>query len=89
MHFYNTAAIGLPTADSFGVTRCPEDITTEKDALANNCWPEPEHGNVPAALVGNLGMSLEEEAALVAYMKTFTDTKTPKAPKPYKPTNKK
>lgn len=86
IHFYNTAAIGRETAESYGVTRCPEDIKTEKDALANICWPAPEWGNGGgAALIGNLGMSEDQEAALVAYLKTLTDMETPKPPKPYKP----
>jgi cytochrome c peroxidase len=86
VHFYNTANVGGATAASFGITACPDDIQTEKDALANNCWPAPEFGGpVGGPLVGNLGMNAEQEAALVAYMRTFTDTVTPKAPKPYKP----
>ena len=98
VHFYNTAFLGdedIPyentTAAKFGITRCPEGIETEKQALANNCWPEPAHANPgqtgsPAIpfLLGNLGLTAEEEAAIVAYMKTLTDTVTPKAPKPYK-----
>jgi|MudIll2142460700_1097286.scaffolds.fasta_scaffold21581_2 cytochrome c peroxidase len=88
VHFYNTAAIGLPTANSFGVTRCDPSVTwTEKDALANNCWPAPAYttGSIAIpAVVGNLGLTKEEEAAIVAYLKTFTDTYTPKQPKPYK-----
>lgn len=89
-HFYNTAAVGSETAASFGVTRCPETVMTEKEALALNCWPEPEvSGNGPASpaigfLLGDLGLNLEDEAALVAYMKTLSDEYTPKKPKPYK-----
>jgi cytochrome c peroxidase len=74
------------TAFKFGVTRCPED-TTEKDALKNNCWPAAAYsGGFPAIpfLLGDLGLTLEQEAALVAYMKTLTDEHTPKPPKPYK-----
>jgi cytochrome c peroxidase len=94
VHFYNTAAVGLPTANSFGITRCvdtdgnPVDMT-DKQAEANNCWPEPEfpetqgQGAIPF-LVGNLQLTLEDEAALVAYMKTLTDTETATAPPPYK-----
>jgi len=85
VHFYNTSAIGLTTANSFGITRCPDGIETEKDALANNCWPAPAYPGASTVLIGNLGLTLEQEAALVAYMKTFTDTYTAKPPKPYKP----
>ena len=86
VHFYNTADVDGDTATSFNVVRCPEDVTTEKDALALNCWPAPavEEGSSVGGIVGDLGLTLEEEAALVAYLKTFTDTVTPTAPKPYK-----
>ncbi len=81
IHFYNTAAVK---------PRCPDGVTTEKEALKNGCWPEPEHPGAPIpALIGNLGMSAEEEAAVVAYLKTFTDDVTPTAPPPYKPARKK
>jgi cytochrome c peroxidase len=85
VHFYNTADVAGTTAASFGVTRCPDDITTEKDALANNCWPEPAYGGgaIPF-LVGDLGLTVEDEAAIVAYLKTLTDQHTAKAPIPYK-----
>lgn len=81
VHFYNTAAIK---------TKCPEDVTTAKDALAQNCWPAPEHPAtaVPTVfpiLIGNLRLTPEDEAAIVAYLKTFTDTETPTPPLPYKP----
>ncbi len=72
------------TAFTFGVTRCPDSVETEKDALANNCWPKPAHPGAAPVLVGNLGLTLEQEAAIVAYLKTLTDEYTPKAPKPYK-----
>ncbi len=85
VHFYNTAFIPGATAQSFGITQC-EGAVTEKEALQNNCWPEPEFGDGPSAvpfLVGNLGLTLEDEAAIVAYMKTFTDMETSTAPPPY------
>jgi cytochrome c peroxidase len=87
VHFYNTALIGGATANSFGVTRCSEDVTTEKEALQQNCWPAPEEPNrvVIGLLLGNLGLTSEEEAAIVAYLKTLTDTQTPSQPKPYQP----
>lgn len=97
VHFYNTALIGGETAGIFGITQCPEGIETEKEALANNCWPEPAYdtaqvgsptigavlGN-PPFIFGDLKLTLDEEAAIVAYMKTLTDEHTAKAPKPYK-----
>ncbi len=85
VHFYNTSAIGGPTAELFGVTQCDKPVTA-KEALAANCWPVPEQDNfIPKPfLIGDLNLTLEEEAAIVAYLKTFSDTQTPKAPKPYK-----
>ena len=85
VHFYNTSAIGGDTAISFGVTRC-DGLVTEKSALADNCWPEAEWPDTVSStrLVGNIGMSLEQEAAVVAYLKTLTDTVTLTAPAPYK-----
>jgi cytochrome c peroxidase len=96
VHFYNTSFLGGPvgpniiipyentTAATFGITRCPEGIVTEKDALANNCWPEPAYPGAAPVLVGNLGLTAGQEAAIVAYLKTLTDEYTPKAPNPYK-----
>ncbi len=84
MHFYNTSLIGGAAANSFGVTRCPEGVETEKDALANNCWPAPAYPGASPVLIGNLGLTSEQEAAIVAYLKTLTDTYTPKPPRPYK-----
>jgi cytochrome c peroxidase len=92
VHFYNTGFVPGATAQSFGITRC-EGAVTEKEARSKNCWPYPEFPNNPAApdaagampfLVGNLGLTAEDEAAIVAYLKTLTDTKTPERPKPYK-----
>jgi cytochrome c peroxidase len=83
VHFYNTAEVLAP---------CSSNVITEKEALAQNCWPEPENANAtsrgaPFNLLGNLGLTPDEEAAIVAYLKTLTDTKTPKQPEPYKPVN--
>lgn len=84
VHFYNTSLTDGATADSFGITRCPPGVETEKDALANNCWPEPAYPGAAAVLIGDLGLSLDQEAAIVAYLKTLTDEYTPKAPNPYR-----
>ncbi len=87
VHFYNTAAIGGATAARFNIKRCPPEITTEKDARKANCWPAPEWPNAAGAIpfiIGNLNLTLEEEAAIVAYLKTFSDTYTPRQPPPYK-----
>ena len=65
-HFYNTR-------DVLEVCIDPE-FTTEKDALAANCWPEPEVPyNVNVDELGNLGLTDEEEDAIVAFMETLSD----------------
>lgn len=82
VHFYNTRDIKPP---------CEDPGATEKDALAQNCWPAPQiPENVFSAgvgggfdIIGNLGLTAEEEAAIVDYMKTFTDNSTAKAPAPF------
>ena len=75
VHFYNTRDIKPPC----------EPGATEKDALAQNCWPAPEvvENLFEGALIGDLKLTKEEEEAIVAYMKTFTDISTAKAPKPF------
>jgi cytochrome c peroxidase len=64
VHFYNTR-------DVLGV--CPGDYT-EDQALAANCWPAPEYPkNVNRSELGNLGLSPEEEADIVAFLKALSD----------------
>lgn len=64
VHFYNTRDL-LP--------RCPGDYT-EAAALAAGCWPAPEVAeNVNTTELGNLRLSQQEEADLVAFMKTLSD----------------
>jgi len=39
-----------------------------------NCWPEPEVvENMNNAELGNLGLTPEEESAIVEFMKTLSD----------------
>jgi cytochrome c peroxidase len=65
VHFYNTRDV-LPT--------CPNPFTTEADALAMNCWPEPEiPENVNTRELGDLNLSDEDEDAIVAFLKTLSD----------------
>ena len=65
VHFYNTRDIK---------TRCLDDFTTEADALAQNCWPAPEVvENVNTDELGDLGLTEDEEDAIVVFMKTLTD----------------
>jgi len=64
VHFYNTRDV-LPT--------CPGDYT-EAEALAANCWPPPEVAmNVNTSELGNLGLTSEEEDAIVAFMEALSD----------------
>ena len=71
VHFYNTRDV-LPA--------CPGDGTpyTEAQALDANCWPAPEvEANLNTRELGNLGLSADEEAAIVAFLKTLSDGYTP------------
>ena len=64
VHFYNTRDT-LPA--------CPKGFT-EAQALANNCWPPPEIAvNVNTKEMGNLGLTSDEEDAIVAFLRTLSD----------------
>jgi cytochrome c peroxidase len=64
VHFYNTRDV-KPT--------CPGPYT-EAEALAAGCWPAAEvSDNVNTAELGDLGLTPEEEAAIVAFLKTLSD----------------
>ncbi|MDI3283784.1 cytochrome c peroxidase [Polyangium sp. 15x6] len=81
VHFYNTSLLLRDDVN------CPPG-TTADEAMERGCWPAAEFDTPNQAgllgLLGNLGLTAAEEAALVAYMKTLTDTVTPTQPKPYK-----
>ena len=78
VHFYNTRD-AKDTCEALGIVQA-----TEKEALANDCWPAAEFPATQAGgIMGNLGLTAEEEAALVAYLKTLTDIPTVKAPAPF------
>ena len=65
VHFYNTRDVKSPCADPF---------TTEADALAQDCWPEPEvEENVNDSELGDLRLTEEQEDAIVAFLKTLSD----------------
>ncbi len=65
VHFYNTRDVK---------PACPDPLTTEADALAQGCWPAPEVAeNVNRDELGDLGLTPEEEAAIVAFLKTLSD----------------
>jgi len=64
VHFYNTRDV-KPT--------CPEPFT-EAQALAAGCWPAPEIAtNVNRAELGNLHLTVRQEQALVAFLRTLSD----------------
>ena len=64
VHFYNTRDV---------LEVCPGDYT-EAQALAANCWPAPEVAeNVNTAELGDLGLTLAEEQALVAFLQALSD----------------
>ena len=64
VNFYNTRDV-KPT--------CPGDYT-EAQAMAAGCWPAPEVAEtVNTAELGNLGLTPDEEAAIVAFLKTLSD----------------
>ena len=64
VHFYNTRDVK---------PECPGDYT-EAEALAGDCWPAPEVSeNVNDAELGDLGLSPEEEAAIVAFLMALSD----------------
>jgi cytochrome c peroxidase len=64
VHFYNTRDVK---------PECP-GAYTEAEALAAGCWPPPEVAeNVNTDELGDLGLTTEEEAAIVAFLKTLSD----------------
>lgn len=67
VRFYNTRDVW---------PACENDLVTEADALAAKCWPAPEvAANVNADELGNLKLTAQEEADLVAFLKALTDEK--------------
>ena len=69
VHFYNTSQ-ALP--------RCAQGSPGEKVS----CWPPPETPENLTPLIGNLGLSPQNEKDLVAFLQTLTDgfVTTPAAP---------
>ena len=64
VHFYNTRDV-KPT--------CPGPYTAD-EAMAAGCWPAAEvAANVNSDELGDLGLTAEEEAAIVAFMRTLSD----------------
>jgi cytochrome c peroxidase len=64
VHFYNTRDVK---------PACPGDYRAA-EAIAAGCWPAAEvTENVNTTELGNLGLTLTEEYAIVAFMKTLSD----------------
>jgi cytochrome c peroxidase len=54
--------------------RCPDPFTTDEEAQAQNCWPEPEvAANVNTKELGKLNLTDAQIDAIVAFMKTLSD----------------
>jgi cytochrome c peroxidase len=75
VHFYNTRDVK---------DTCPlhenDYPYTAAEAIANNCWPEPEVSeNVNTDELGDLGLSWDEEDAIVAFLMTLSDGFDPDA----------
>ncbi len=65
VHFYNTRDV-LP--------KCTEPADISNPGFGKTCWPEGEfHATRNVSELGNLGLSEQDEADIVAYLKTFTD----------------
>jgi cytochrome c peroxidase len=70
VHFYNVRDV-LP--------RC-ETLRTAN--AGSNCWPEPEVSrNINTAELGRLGLTEDEELAIVAFLATLSDGWSPRADK--------
>jgi cytochrome c peroxidase len=83
VHFYNTRdSLRARTSPSSG--KCEERgllNATEAEALKFDCWPPAEFPETQAGfVVGNLGLTVAEENAIVAYMTTLIDKSTPTPP---------
>lgn len=67
VHFYNTRDT-MPTCNQ----------RFKNDVPGVNCWPAPEVSkNINKAELGNLGLTEDEENAIVAFLKTLSDGYTP------------
>lgn len=64
VHFYNTRDVK---------PACADPLTPEAEALAQDCWPAPEVAANVNPFIGDLGLTVQEEAAIVAFLKTLSD----------------
>jgi cytochrome c peroxidase len=70
VHFYNTRDVLPP---------CPEALGTAIGGqVGRTCWPAPEvPSNENRTQVGNLGLTHDQELAIVAFLRTLTDGYAP------------
>jgi len=69
VHFYSTRDVK---------PQCLDPFTTEADALAQGCWPEPEVAdNVNTKELGKLNLTEKQENAIVEFLKTLSDGYVP------------
>ena len=90
VHYYNTRFDGTAQDTILGnpnpKTVCEAvglEEATATEAIAANCWPVPEFPSttlILGGLLGNLGLTPQEEAALVAFLGTLSDALTPQPP---------
>jgi len=81
VHFYSTRDLKPDCA----VTIPEIEDPTVEEALAADCWPDtefPPDNNFGG--VGILNLTEAQEKAIVAYLKTLSDTKVAEPPPPYK-----
>ena len=65
VHFYNTRDV---------LAVCPASLGTAIGGeVGHTCWPAPEVPNNENKTVGNLGLSHDQELAIVAFLRTLTD----------------
>ncbi|MGF1681334.1 cytochrome c peroxidase [Photobacterium minamisatsumaniensis] len=79
------AKMAISTACFFEKTRCVGVNMTVEEAMADNCWPDPEFSDTrpPSFIIGDLKLTTNEELAIVAYLKTLSDTSEAKSPSQY------
>jgi cytochrome c peroxidase len=77
VHFYNTRFVKV-ACEGLGIEQA-----TAEEAIANDCWPVSEFPDTEVilpGLLGQLGLDADQEAALVAYIRSLDDSHTPTAP---------
>jgi cytochrome c peroxidase len=70
VHFYNTRDVLPPYPEALG--------TAIGGQVGRTCWPAPEvPSNENRTQVGNLGLTHDQELAIVAFLRTLTDGYAP------------